>query len=378
MTDLVPPGCATCVGTVFWGGDAAGAAERPFNPQYTFDSFVVGASNRFAHAAARRVADTPASTFNPLLIYGDFGLGKTHLLHAIGHHVRDAFPNRQIRYVSTETFMNEFLDSARISASPAFKRRYRACDMLLVDDIEFLENKPGMQEEFFHTFNSLYEADKQIVMTSDRPPRSIATLEHRLRSRLEWGLVTHVQPPALDTRVSILRRKTEGTHSSVPDDVLELIASRVTDNIRDLEGALNRVFALGSLNFATTHRRARRNGAPPQSGQAATTSDHARDDPRSLGPRVRFRCRRAARTEPATTARPRPTDQHVRLSAGHRPQLPGDRTRVRRARPHDGHACRRQDFRSNDRTSASPRSGRRGHSAYQAPRLTPADQLGRP
>jgi len=225
-----------------------GQREQPLNPRYTFDNFVIGASNRFAHAAAQRVAETPASSYNPLFIHGDSGLGKTHLLHAIGHYVRENFPNHHVRYVSTETFMNEFVDSIRTNSGTAFKRRYRAGDILLVDDIQFMENKEGLQEEFFHTFNSLYEANKQIVLSSDRHPRSIAPLEDRLRSRFEWGLITDVQPPELETRLAILRKKAEGESTYIPDGVLELIATHVKDNIRELEGALIRVSAFASLN----------------------------------------------------------------------------------------------------------------------------------
>jgi chromosomal replication initiator protein len=230
------------------GEEAEFRQEAVLNPRYTFDAFVTGSSNRFAHAAAQRVAETPASSYNPLFIHGDSGLGKTHLLHAIGHYIRENFPNHHIRYVSTETFMNEFVDSIRTSSATSFKRRYRACDLLLVDDIQFLENKEGLQEEFFHTFNSLYEANKQIVLSSDRHPRSIATLEDRLRSRFEWGLITDVQPPELETRLAILRKKAEGDRTYIPPEVLELIATHVKDNIRELEGALIRVSAFASLN----------------------------------------------------------------------------------------------------------------------------------
>jgi chromosomal replication initiator protein len=222
--------------------------ETPLDPRYTFDVFVTGASNRFAHAAALSVAETPAKSYNPLFIHGNAGLGKTHLLHAIGNYVRENFPTRHVRYVSTETFMNEFVDAIRTNTTTSFKRRYRECDVLLVDDIQFMENKEGLQEEFFHTFNSLYGASKQIVITSDRPPRSIATLEDRLRSRFLSGLVTDVQPPELETRLAILREKAEGERASIPDEVLEFIATNVTDNIRELEGALIRVAAFASLN----------------------------------------------------------------------------------------------------------------------------------
>ena len=222
--------------------------EAALNPRYTFDAFVIGGSNRFAHAAAQRVAETPARSYNPLFIHGESGLGKTHLLHAIGHYVRENFPASHVRYVSTETFMNEFVDAIRTNGTTAFKRRYRDCDVLLVDDIQFMEGKEALQEEFFHTFNSLYEASKQIVLSSDRHPRSIATLEDRLRSRFEWGLTTDVQPPELETRLAILRKKAEGERTFIPPDVLELIATHVRDNIRELEGAFIRVSAFASLN----------------------------------------------------------------------------------------------------------------------------------
>ena len=218
------------------------------NPRYTFGAFVIGASNRFAHAAAQRVAETPATSYNPLFIYGDSGLGKTHLLHAIGHYVVENFSGTRIRYVSTETLMNEFVDAIRNKSQMIFKRRYRECDVLLVDDIQFMENKEQLQEEFFHTFNWLYEGSKQIVLSSDRHPRSIATLEDRLRSRFEWGLTTDVQPPELETRLAILRKKADGERIPIPGDVLELIATHVRDNIRELEGALIRVSAYASLN----------------------------------------------------------------------------------------------------------------------------------
>jgi chromosomal replication initiator protein len=230
-------------------GNGSARMEPPaLNPRYTFDAFVIGSSNRFAHAAAQRVAETPAASYNPLFIYGDSGLGKTHLLHAIGHYGIENFPGLRIRYVSTETFMNDFVDAIRNNSQMIFKRRYRDCDVLLVDDIQFMEGKEGLQEEFFHTFNWLYEGAKQIVLSSDRHPRSIATLEDRLRSRFEWGLTTDVQPPELETRLAILRKKADGERIPIPGDVLELIATHVRDNIRELEGALIRVSAFASLN----------------------------------------------------------------------------------------------------------------------------------
>jgi chromosomal replication initiator protein len=223
--------------------------ETPLlDPRYTFETFVIASSNRFAHAAAQSVAEAPARSYNPLFIYGDAGLGKTHLLHAIGNYVTENFNGRHVRYVSTETFMNEFVDAIRTNATTAFKRRYRECDVLLIDDVQFMEGKESLQEEFFHTFNSLYGASKQIVLTSDRPPKAIATLEDRLRSRFLSGLITEVQPPELETRLAILQSKAEREQVDVPDEVLEFIATHVKDNIRELEGALIRVTAYASLN----------------------------------------------------------------------------------------------------------------------------------
>jgi chromosomal replication initiator protein len=224
------------------------ALEVGLDPRYTFDAFVTGSSNRFAHAAALSVAEMPARSYNPLFIHGGAGLGKTHLLHAIGNYVIENFPGRHVRYVSTETFMNEFVDAIRNNTTTAFKRRYRECDVLLIDDVQFMEGKESLQEEFFHTFNHLYGASKQVVLTSDRPPKSIATLEDRLRSRFLSGLITDVQPPELETRLAILRKKAERDPVPVPDEVLDFIATNVKDNIRELEGALIRVTAYGSLN----------------------------------------------------------------------------------------------------------------------------------
>jgi chromosomal replication initiator protein len=218
------------------------------NPRYTFEAFVTGASNRFAHAAALRVAETPAKSYNPLFIYGAAGLGKTHLLHGIGHYVRNHYAHYEVRYVSTETFMNEYVDAIRTNTTASFKRRYREIDVLMIDDIQFMEGKEGLQEEFFHTFNSLHGANRQIVISSDRPPDAIATLEDRLRGRFKWGLMTDIQPPDLETRLAILRNKAERDADGVPGDVLEFIASNITNNIRELEGALIRVSAFTSLH----------------------------------------------------------------------------------------------------------------------------------
>jgi chromosomal replication initiator protein len=219
-----------------------------FNTKYTFDSFVIGSSNRFAHAAALAVAEAPAQAYNPLFIYGSTGLGKTHLLQAVAQYVSEHSAELSVRYVTSETFMNDFINSLRDKRIEGFKQRYRTYDVLMIDDVQFFEHKERIQEEFFHTFNSLYEAGSQIVMSSDRPPRDIATLESRLRSRFEWGLITDIQPPDLETRIAILRKKvkTDGIH--VPEtEVLTFVASRVSTNIRELEGALTRVVAFSSL-----------------------------------------------------------------------------------------------------------------------------------
>ena len=222
--------------------------QARLNPKYTFETFVIGSSNRFAHAAAVAVAEAPAKAYNPLFIYGDSGLGKTHLLHAIGHYAQSLYAGARVRYVSSEEFTNDFINMIRDGKQDGFRRRYRDVDILLVDDIQFLENKEGTQEEFFHTFNTLHNASKQIVISSDRAPKRLVTLEDRLRSRFEWGLLTDVQPPELETRIAILRKKAVQEGLNAPPEVLEYIASRISTNIRELEGALIRVTAFASLN----------------------------------------------------------------------------------------------------------------------------------
>ncbi|NLJ52511.1 MAG: chromosomal replication initiator protein DnaA [Intrasporangiaceae bacterium] len=218
------------------------------NPKYIFERFVIGSSNRFAHAAAVAVAEAPAKAYNPLFIYGESGLGKTHLLHAIGHYARRLYSHVRVRYVNSEEFTNDFINSIRDDKAANFQRRYRDVDVLLIDDIQFLSGKMQTQEEFFHTFNTLHNANKQVVITSDVPPKSLNGFEDRMRSRFEWGLITDVQPPDLETRIAILRKKAIQENLSVPDDVMEFIASRISSNIRELEGALIRVTAFASLN----------------------------------------------------------------------------------------------------------------------------------
>ncbi|MBP0453671.1 chromosomal replication initiator protein DnaA [Kitasatospora sp. RG8] len=244
------PGVPAPPGAPPAGGSRKDEPAARLNPKYLFDTFVIGASNRFAHAAAVAVAEAPAKAYNPLFIYGESGLGKTHLLHAIGHYSRSLFPGTRVRYVSSEEFTNEFINSIRDGKADAFRKRYRDMDILLVDDVQFLASKESTQEEFFHTFNTLHNANKQIVLSSDRPPKQLITLEDRLRNRFEWGLITDVTPPELETRIAILRKKAIQEQLNAPADVLEFIASRITRNIRELEGALIRVTAFANLNRA--------------------------------------------------------------------------------------------------------------------------------
>jgi chromosomal replication initiator protein len=222
--------------------------EARLNPKYTFDTFVIGSSNRFTHAAAVAVAEAPAKAYNPLFIYGDSGLGKTHLLHAMGHYAQRLFPTLKVRYVSSEEFTNDFINSLRDDKMHAFQSRYRSVDLLLIDDIQFLERAERTQEEFFHTFNTLHNSNKQIVISSDRSPRQLSTLEDRLRTRFEWGLITDVQAPDLETRIAILRKKAAQEGMNPPPEVMEFIATKIQSNIRELEGALIRVTAFASLN----------------------------------------------------------------------------------------------------------------------------------
>jgi len=249
--DIEPPDATLGLTAPDTRSTAAPSASPPtpggHEEKFTFEHFVIGPSNRFAHAAALSVAETPAASYNPLFIHGDSGLGKTHLLRGIAHYVAHHYPNYRVRYVSTETFLNEFVEAIRTNTLPAFKRRYRDVDVLLIDDIQFMEGKDGLQEEFFHTFNELHQNDKQIVLSSDRTPDAMPTLEDRLRSRFKWGLITDIQRPDLETRLAILSKKAESKTIDIPDEVLSFIAENITDSIRELEGALIKVTAYANL-----------------------------------------------------------------------------------------------------------------------------------
>ena len=335
------------------------------NPRYLFETFVIGSSNRFAHAAAVAVAEAPAKAYNPLFIYGDSGLGKTHLLHAIGHYGMSLYAGVRVRYVSSEEFTNDFINSIRDGRADGFRRRYRDVDILLVDDIQFLENKEQTQEEFFHTFNTLHNANKQIVISSDRPPQQLVTLEDRLRNRFHWGLITDVQPPELETRIAILRKKAAQERLAAPPEVLEFIASKISTNIRELEGALIRVTAFASLN---------RQGVDlalaeivlkdliPDNSPAGDHRGHDHGPDRGL---LRPVDGGALRLLAVPGARQRPADRDVPLPGAHRPVAAQDRPAVRRPRPHHGHARGQEDPPADGRAAQRLQPGHRAHQPDQ-------------
>jgi chromosomal replication initiator protein len=312
-----------------------------FNPRYLFSSFVVGKSNEFAHAAAWAVAQAPSESYNPLFLYGGVGLGKTHLLHAIGTHIQTHHPEFRIAYLAAEQFVNELINSIRFDRMPAFRERYRTIDVLLIDDIQFLANKERTQEEFFHTFNTLYTSQKQIILSSDSSPRNIPTLEERLRSRFEWGLIADIQPPEHETKVAILRRKADLEDIALPDDVAHFVARQARSNIRELEGLLNRVIAFASLTGKPLSRELAEEtqGPPPRLYETARW----RGDHQARGPPLRLEGLGDQEQEQLEADRLPAPGRHVSAQEAHHPLLPGDRQAVQRQAPFDGDVLGRQD-----------------------------------
>ena len=344
------------------------SSQSRLNEKYIFDTFVIGASNRFSHAAAVAVAEAPARAYNPLFIWGESGLGKTHLLHAVGHYTQRLFPGMRVRYVSTEEFTNDFINSLRDDRKVAFQRRYRDVDVLLVDDIQFLEGKEGTQEEFFHTFNTLHNSNKQIVVSSDRPPKRLETLEDRMRTRFEWGLTTDIQPPELETRIAILRKKAAQDRLAVPGDVLEFIAERIERNIRELEGALIRVTAFASLNRQPVDTQLAEIVLRDLIPDSRRIGDHRPDDHGGHRRLLRRLDRGAVRAGEDQGARPGASDRHVSVPRADRPVPAPDRSDVRRPRPHHGDARGQEDPQRDRPAPQDLRAGPGAHGADQAAR----------
>ena len=349
------------------GSPGTRSEDGRLNDKYTFETFVIGSSNRFAHAAAVAVAEQPARAYNPLFIYGGSGLGKTHLLHAIGHYTRTLYKGTRVRYVSSEEFTNEFINSIRDDKAASFQRRYRDVDVLLVDDIQFLSGKVQTQEEFFHTFNTLHNANKQIVVTSDLPPKQLPDFEDRMRSRFEWGLITDVQPPDLETRIAILRKKTIQERLVAPPEVLEYIASKISSNIRELEGALIRVTAFASLNRQPVDLAITEIVLKDLLPVGHRPGDHRGPDHGGHRPVLRRDRRRPVRVQPVAGAGHRAPDRDVPVPGAHRPVPPEDRPGVRRPRPHDRHARGPQDPAADGRAAQPVQPGHRSHQPDQVP-----------
>ena len=342
------------------------AAGSAFNPRFTFDQFVIGDANRLAHAAALAVAEMPGLAYNPLFICGPPGLGKTHLLHSIANYVREHGDGLSVRYTTAEAFTNHFVGALHSGAIEAFKAAYRDVDVLLVDDVQFLQSKARTEQEFFHTFNALHGAGAQLVLTSDRLPRDIDALEDRLRERFEAGLVTDVRPPDAATRLTILRKRVQQDELELDDQALEPIAARVETNLRALEGALIRVVAFGSLTGRAGHRRARRRGARrPLPGPQAGAGPHRARDPGADLRGLRRLDRAAALLEPGRAGRLAAPGRHVPRARADRPDAAGDRPRVRRPQPHDRDARVQAHGRAHRRR---PRGLRGGPPAHRAPR----------
>ncbi len=341
--------------------DDAGSSETPavtdvtprrgdsrLNPKYNFDNFVIGGSNRFAHAAAVAVAEAPAKAYNPLFIYGDSGLGKTHLLHAIGHYAENLYSGIRVRYVSSEEFTNDFINSIQNNRAAAFQSRYREIDILLIDDIQFLQRAVETQEAFFHTFNTLHDHSKQVVITSDVAPKFLTGFEDRMRSRFEWGLITDVQAPDLETRIAILRKKAESERLQVPDEILEFMATKVSSNIRELEGTLIRVTAFASLNRHTRRHAARADGAEgphhPRRGQRHRAGRHHQSHRRLL----QTHRGRPLRIQSLPSGRHGTPDCDVPVPRTHESVAAEDRAAVRQPRPHDRHVRQQEDQRAHE------------------------------